>query len=259
MSRLSILTIAMLAWLLPGAVAAQRIQGRVIELDSRQPIANVEIRAHSRTSGPVQAVSDSAGAFVLRLGAGGRFLVTATRIGFAPATAEVEVGADDQLEVLLRLAVSPTELPPLEVIARTRTPTASLERVGFYERKGEGFGVFLAPEDIERRRPMMPTDLLRGMNGIRIIHMGIRGNDVRMTRGEDPNCPPRVIVDRVIVRRGGRYNRADDPPFDMLIQLSSLAAMEIYRSPAETPREFGGNDNTCGVILMWTHRGGARL
>jgi hypothetical protein len=63
-------------------------------------------------------------------------------------------------------------------------------RVGFYERKQEGFGVFRTPEDIEKRKPYATSDLFQSINGIRLIYMGMRGKDIIVTRGEDPNCSP---------------------------------------------------------------------
>jgi hypothetical protein len=117
--------------------------------------------------------------------------------------------------------------------------------------------VFLDPEEIERRKPLNTTDLFRNISGVRVIMLGgVRGNDIRITRGEDPNCPPRVYIDRVIVRTGGRQETADTP-LDALIPPTNLYAIEIYRSPSEIPTEFAGNYVTCGVVLIWTKRGAA--
>jgi hypothetical protein len=91
-----------------------------------------------------------------------------------------------------------------------------------------------------------------------VTYAGIRGKDIVMTRGEDPNCRPRVFVDNVIVRRGGRTGNSDDPPIDLLVQPQDIAGIEIYRSPSETPRQFAANDVTCGVVLFWSKRPSVR-
>jgi hypothetical protein len=182
--------------------------------------------------------------------------LSTNHIAYAPVKADIEMGANEQLELILRMAVAATELPPLEVIARGRAPDAYLERNGFYERKSEGFGVFRTPEDIERRRPMVTSDLFGGISGVRVVYLGISGKDIRMTRGEDPNCSPRIIIDNVTVQRGSRGDAST--PIDGLIQPRDIQGLEIYRSPSETPQQFGGAQATCGVVLIWTKRGAAR-
>ena len=36
------------------------------------------------------------------------------------------------------------------------------------------------------------------------------------------------------------------------ISPDAVSAMEIYRSTAEVPPQYGGSDASCGVILIWT-------
>jgi hypothetical protein len=251
------LFIALLMVLLPGAVWAQRVVGRVIDASTNSAVPNVQIRVESNDGEPVGAVSDSAGRFVVRLRGAARYRVVARHVSYAPTTADVEVGAQDQVEVLIRLSVTPLQLPPIDVVGRSRVPDPFLERVGYYERKSVGQGVFIDPDEIERRRPFYTTDLFRSINGVRVIPLGsVRGNDVRITRGEDPNCPPRVYIDRVLVRQGGRVV-SGDTPIDGLIQPSNIHSIEIYRSPSEIPTEFAGIGVRCGVVLIWTKRGSA--
>jgi hypothetical protein len=224
----------LIPWLLlPAAAGAQRVHGRVVDASTDRGIPNVEVRLEN-AGGPVaRVVTDSTGRFVLRS----------------------TTGADEQAEVVLRLSTAATELAPLVIVARSRAPDAALERVGFYERKAGRFGVFLDRDEVERKRPFYTTDLFRGMSGVRVINAGIRGNDIRITRAEDPNCPPRVFIDNVIVRRGGRASRADDPPLDMLIQPGDIQAVEVFRSATEIPTQYVANDVVCGVVLFWTKRG----
>jgi hypothetical protein len=247
----------LIPWLLlPAAAGAQRVHGRVVDASTDRGIPNVEVRLEN-AGGPVaRVVTDSTGRFVLRSTTGaGKYRLTTNHIAYAAAQGEVELGADEQAEVVLRLSTAATELAPLVIVARSRAPDAALERVGFYERKAGRFGVFLDRDEVERKRPFYTTDLFRGMSGVRVINAGIRGNDIRITRAEDPNCPPRVFIDNVIVRRGGRASRADDPPLDMLIQPGDIQAVEVFRSATEIPTQYVANDVVCGVVLFWTKRG----
>ena len=251
--------IALTVLFLPATLSAQRLVGRVIDGSTDKPVANVEIRLEN-DKGPVgRVVTDSTGRFLLRIAAAGKYKLSTNHIGYAAINGEVELTSGDQLEVLLRLAVAATAIEPLEVVARSRAPDAYLERNGFYDRKAAGFGVFRTREDIERRRPFTTSDLFTQLSGVRVIYAGMQGKDIRMTRAEDPNCQPRIIVDRVIVRRGGRPAQGSEQVLDMLVtQPLDIQAIEIYRSPSETPQEYGGNEVTCGVVIIWTQRGSAR-
>lgn len=244
--------------LLPSWSSGQRVFGRVIEAGSSKPVENVEIRLSS-SDGPIaRVITDSTGRFLLRSNIPGMYRLTTNHIAYAPVTADIELTAAQQVEVVLRVSVTATALPPIEVIARSRAPDPFLERNGFYDRKAAGFGLFRTPEEIERRKPYATTDLFQGLSGVRVFYAGIRGKDIRITRAEDPNCPPRVYIDNVIVRSGGRTSRGDDAPLDALLQPHDIIGVEVYRSPSETPTEFGGNQVTCGVVVFWTRRGSAR-
>ena len=248
----------LLLLLLPSVASAQRVVGRVVDGTTGAGVPSVEVRMESTDNVRARAISDSTGAFTVRLTTGaGRYRIAAHHLGYSTTTSELDVGQQDQVEVLIRMAVTPLALPALEVIGRSRAPDPYLERTGYYERKAAKFGAFIDPEEIERRRPQNTTDLFHRIPGVRVIMLGgIRGNDIRITRGENPNCPPRVYLDRVIVRRGGSMD-GYDTTLDALIQPLNLHAIEIFRSPSETPPEFGGNSTTCGVIVIWTKRGAA--
>ena len=257
-TRTSLLVILLLL-ALPRFAAAQRVIGRVVDAGNGAPIANVDVRVESANGVSMSAVSDSAGRFTIRhTGGAGRYRVIARHLSYAQSSATLDLGANDQAEILLRLAVAALELPPLEVIARSRAPDSFLERMGFYDRRSGGFGVFIDPDEIARRRPLNTSDLFLRVTGVRVIYSGgIRGNDIRITRAEDPSCPPRIYIDRVIVRKGGLME-STDMTLDHLIQPSSIHAIEIFRSPSEIPTEFGGTYATCGVVVFWTKRGAAR-
>jgi len=245
--------------LLPCTLTAQRVVGRVIDATSGAAIANADIRVESaERDGATATTSDSLGRFSLRINPGApRYRVTVRHVAYTPTVAELSVGAQDQVEVVIRMSVTALQLPPIDVIASSRVRDHFLERVGYYQRKGAGFGVFIDPEEIERRGPLYTTDLFRNVSGVRVVPMGgLRGNDIRITRGEDPNCPPRVYIDRVIVRQGGRMVTGD-ASIDALVQPAHVHSIEIYRSPAEIPTEFAGANVRCGVVLIWTKRGAA--
>lgn len=244
--------------LFPVALSGQLIQGKVLAATSSSPVRDVEVQIHQGDQLVARAATDSIGRFTLRANVGGVFRLTTAHVAYSPVNADVEVGTGAMIDLILRLVDQPTQLSPIEVVARGRAPDAALERNGFYERKSAGFGVFRTPEDIERRRAFSTTDHFQNTSGVRVFYAGIRGKDIRMTRGEVEDCLPRVIIDNVIARRGGHRSSASEPPLDALIQPQDIHALEIYRSTSEIPQEFAGMDVVCGVVLIWTKRGSSR-
>ena len=62
-----------------------------------------------------------------------------------------------------------------------------------------------------------------------------------------------VMVDGVALYRSGEIR----PPPDLSreFRVADLESIEIYRSTAEVPGEFGGSAGACGVIVFWSRRG----
>jgi hypothetical protein len=255
MSVTAIRWIPLFSVLLPLTASAQVIQGRALEADGDKPVADVVVRIEADGRQLAQAVTDSTGRFTLRATTGGMFRLSTSHFAFAPVQADVEVGSGAMVEVILRLSSQPMELPAIEIVARGRAPDIFLERAGFYERRAAGFGVFRTPEDVERRRLFAASDLFQSISGVRLDYVGLQGKDIRMTRGDAPNCSPRIFIDRVIARRGGRSASRGDAPLDALVPPQDILAVEIYRGPSEVPVEFSANDVTCGVVIIWTKRG----
>jgi hypothetical protein len=66
-----------------------------------------------------------------------------------------------------------------------------------------------------------------------------------------------VIVDGVVRYRGmatGTMSAVPPPDFRREFEPSMFSAIEVYRSGAEVPIEFGGNGAHCGIIVLWTRR-----
>src|SRR5688500_5637832 len=106
--------------LMPCGLPAQRVFGRVLDASTSKPVQNVEVRLIS-ADGPVgRVVTDTAGRFVLRSNLPGNYKIDTNHIAYAPVSASIELSAELQVEVVLRVSIAATELPPLEVIARSR-------------------------------------------------------------------------------------------------------------------------------------------
>lgn len=125
-------------------------------------------------------------------------------------------------------------LPELEVEI-TRSDGASKLR-GFLRRSRGGRGVFITREEIESRAPDRTSDLLFGIQGLRVRPSG-GGVAITSNRG----CVLPTFLDGLPVRG---MTPDEVPPQD-------IAAIEIYRTPNETPGEFR-RFSGCGAIVIWT-------
>jgi len=245
-----------------GNSGVQGVQGYVLEPETGEPVRGAEVMVR-QTPGPVRAsgTTNDRGFFRLQTGLPGTYALSAQALGYAEVTDEpVEVQPGKLTVVEVRMAPAALEMAPLVITAEART--FHLEMEGFYDRqiKGLDTGVFFDPETIEARMPRQVTDLFFGMSGTRVVETVVGGRGVYFRSGERPSssgvaiCWPMVYLDRHLIRPGG----FDEPAaLDEILSAFDVAAVEVYRTPAEVPPTFNGPNAGCGVIVMWTRRGGS--
>jgi hypothetical protein len=249
---------------LEGGDGVQGVQGWVRERGSGNPVRSAEVILRQAPGHVVvRGVTDDRGFFRLRTPLPGAYALTATALGYAPAssdTMEVEPGKLRVLE--LEMPPEALELPPLVVVGESRA--FHLEMQGFYQRRNQGLhtGFFFSPEDVEKRRSQRITDLLWGIPRVRILEgpsgsqaVYFQGGEQAQPGGGSSICGPKVYLDRLLVWSGGTDSPA---PLREILSGYDLEAMEVYRTPAEIPPEFGGAESACGVILLWSRAGGGR-
>jgi hypothetical protein len=154
------------------------------------------------------------------------------------------------------------ELESLVVTAEARA--FHLEMEGFYERetrRAHG-GLYLEPEFLEKRRPRRLTDVFFHLPGTRVVEPSL-GAGPRMVyfprSGErigNQICWPMIYLDRHLISTGGLAG-ATPRALDEYVHGADVAAVEVYRSAAEVPAEFNGSNGGCGVIVVWSKKGGA--
>ena len=252
-ARPAAFALILLLTLMPAGPAwAQTVQGTVLDIQSGLPIYTAEVAllaADDRVV--VWVVTDEAGRFDIQAPDVGSYQLRASRIGYAALSTDtftIEPGQDALLE--LRLQPSPIPMDSLEAVVEGQKPRR-LVRVGFYERQRKGFGHFLAPEDIEARRPTFPTDLFWGMSGVRVIRRNSYDWDLIMPSAQGSlggsRCHPSVSIDGMVVQAGGR-----DDGWQDLFHVNDIEAIEVYPRGAGLPGWMAGQVSPCGAILLWT-------
>jgi hypothetical protein len=186
------------------------------------------------------------GAFALGGLPAGTYSLEVRAIGYEPKRIPVNLSARHPASVDVVLEKQVATLQSM-VVTGQRTQ-AEKDFTGFLERKKNGFGRYFTEEDIENRNPFVMSDLMRMTPGMQVSPNGSFGYVIRGRGG----CTPEVFIDGVKVMQG-----ADE--IDNMVRPQEVAGVEVYNSPAGVPPQYGGlAGGDCGVVLVWTKRGGAK-
>jgi outer membrane cobalamin receptor len=133
-------------------------------------------------------------------------------------------------------------LNPVTVEGR---PTLSQRRMQEFERRRqEHRGVFVTAEQIQAAHASTVGDVLRNVPGVHLVCRA-GGCVVQMSRSASGYCRPDWVVDGFPANQSGTSQ----------LPTVGIVAIEIYRSPSETPTELLKADSVCGVIAIWTMSG----
>jgi len=232
------------------------LRGRVVDQATGTGVSTAFVEyldVHRRVR--ASAMADTDGAFVLANLPTGSFRLRASRIGYASTvTPYWRLESGEVLTLVVYVDPEAVPLAPLEITARERSRSPVLS--AYYNRlERRTGGTFITKEEIERRTPRLVTDLFMDMPGVRLESGGPGANSriVTMTRAAGlmgGRCPVQVWVDGMLATRGG-------PAFiDELASPGILEGIEIYRGLSTLPPEFVTPEARCGVIAIWTQRGG---
>jgi hypothetical protein len=221
-----------------------RIVGRVLERETGNPVAGAEITLAGRSP---SLISDGQGRFEIGQLSPGLHVFSVQYLGRAPAQAQVEVPREGTLDVEIRLALKPVELAPMVVTATPRN--SYLEDMGFYRRRDAGLsGRQITRQTLMEMAPRSLAEVLVTVPGLRVVPAELGRFQVRMRRaislgaGGGDGCSPALFIDDIRSEIG--WFQDLDP--------ARVEALEIYTG-ANAPLRY---NDPCGVILVWTRRGG---
>jgi hypothetical protein len=225
------------------------VVGHVLDSLSGRPLsAVVATLLDSSGTSVQQAESDEAGLFVLEAPGAGRYRVYVDELAYRSFLSDtLSLGRGERVE--LRVRLEPEPVPLDEMAVRVRRTEERLRRVGFDRRRRFSMGYFVTPGEVEERKPMIATDLLRQAPRVRLawsqrLHAyvvtlgGVSGAGAR-------SCPMKIVVDGDPVVG----NTLDD-----IVAAQDVLAVEAYpnRGGVGAPVQFRGADAYCGVVLVWT-------
>lgn len=214
------------------------LTGRVLSRSRAEPVEQAFVFLLRNALG---AMTDAEGRFSIDRVSPGPDTVQVRYFGFEPNTTEVDLKAGHVTEATLLISNSVLEVADLKVEVR-RTYAGKLR--GFEERRRKGFGDFITPQQIERRQPRVPSDMLRGIAGVSVGSEQLGRTEVYFTKGSTSGrCYPTIWLD-------------GQPMPDMNIDditAMDLLAIEIYKGATEMPPQWARN--ACGLIVVWTKEG----
>lgn len=251
-----------LALILAAPAAGQvRIVGRVVDDLTEMPLSQVQVSLLARDGSLLSRTETGGdGTFEFEVRKASSARIQARRLSYrANTTPLLYFDGRRFFQVEVRLDPDAILLAPLEVIAWSELPENALH-AGFIQRLATGLGTYITREDVERRNPMRVTDLLREVPGLVVTGSGTGNRPVvQVGRSLRSSCVTQVFVDGFLMNRrilGRRGMPPADFPIDDAVIPASVEGIEIYRGLSTVPPEFLNPDAECGVIAIWTRRGG---
>jgi hypothetical protein len=219
-------------------IEPRSLVGTVVD-SAGTPVANASVEV---VTALMDARTDGSGQFAVRDLPAKRHLVRVRRVGFAPTylTADLTDTTATRVRIVMREFAGQMLGT---VVVKANRGSARVER--FLERaeRGNGFGRFVTPEQIAQRSPLVPSDMLRAIAGVR-VQMSGRGGSMILGRG---GCRMAMFIN------GASVPQMPGSGLDEIVSVLDLAGIEVYPGVGGVPSELMmGPPNPCGTVAIWT-------
>lgn len=219
-------------------------RGRSVVLNAQgAPIANATIGAGSDST----TRSDATGSFTMKWQGHPTTDLVVRALGMQPMTLPGDEFAAPPTAVAVTMDEAGKRLASVDV----RSTRSARWFEEFEARRKAGLGSYVTRADIDRRNPSQAWQMLFGVPGMQVAQNGrVRS----LYPGSLGACEPAYWVDGVRFADVG----GNAPGPLALIQPTEIEAMEVYPRATGVPSEFGGSNSACGVVVIWTRKGGGR-
>lgn len=227
-----------------GSASTMRVAGVVTRDGSNRPVADATV---SVPNGP-SVRTNAKGEFVLDAVPAGSRTLDVRAMGYYPERLSVNaIEGAPRVDIGLRSFRS--VLDTVKVLANYQRYSLRQELA---QRQRMGIGRFITEKDIERRQPIVLSDLLWTTPGVFVSRgMGIQQN-VSMRGLFTDRCQPSLFLN------GFAMFLADfgSAPFsftdlDAMVRPDDVLAIEVYAA-GQVPPSLGVGMTGCGAIAVWT-------
>ncbi|MFL5489118.1 MAG: carboxypeptidase regulatory-like domain-containing protein [Gemmatimonadaceae bacterium] len=194
----------------------------------------------------VVVLTNEKGEFTMRNLPSGSQVLLARHLGFGAETVPVDLSSHEPQRVTIKLPKYVAMMDPVVVTARR---SASLDKVGFSQRKRSGLGYYLGPDQIQRMHPNYLTDILRTVPGLRVSY-GPQGEEISSSRGTSSlmggaGCVQYYVDDMP-------WQSAMPGDVNQFVNGNEVVGVEVYQG-AGTPAQYTrGMQGDCVTIVLWT-------
>lgn len=215
-----------------------RVFGRVLNA-SGAPVSGARVGLMGVSAATITRAN---GDFLLDSLPSGTQAIVVRQLGYKPTEQTVELSSRAPARVTVKLGIFVPELSPVEVISAR---DQGLQKVGFSDRKRSSTGgYFIDPEQIERRRAQLFSDLLRTVPGIRVNMVGNQAQLVSTRSAAGGGCVT-VWVD------GAEWKQLDAGDVDSFVRPGEISAIEVYPG-TNVPPQFATIGQSCAAVVAWT-------
>jgi Carboxypeptidase regulatory-like domain/TonB-dependent Receptor Plug Domain len=215
-----------------------RLTGKVVNA-AGAPVANARVDVSGTGAA---ALSRDDGTFGFTDLPSGTQALVVRQLGFEPVEMAVELSGRAPRQVTVTMSKPARILDPVAVVAERSKD--GLDQVGFGQRKKNGFGYFMGPDEIQQRQATRMTDLFRTVPSLRVVPSGM-DYVVESNRDAQGGCV-NYVVD------GAPYKSLFAGDVDRLMPPGDVAAIEVYTG-SSTPSEFQTpGSSSCTTIVMWS-------
>lgn len=188
----------------------------------------------------VVALTNEKGEFTLRNLPSGSHVLLARHLGFGAETVPVDLSSRQPKQVTIKLPKFVAIIDPVVVTAKR---VASLDKVGFTQRKKSGAGFYLDPDQLQRMHPSYLTDVLRQVPGLRVSYTP-QGDVVSSARGGGSGCV-QYIVDEM------PWQSVMPGDINNFVNANEVVGVEVYQG-GHVPAQYSRGMSDCVTIVLWT-------
>jgi hypothetical protein len=244
-----ILLLAASVALAASPAAAQRLRVTLTEAETGRPVAGALVRVRNAAGDVVAgAFTNGGGVLRVRIPRAGPHTVHAAPQDYVAASQPVDVGAEGEAALVMRLEARPFGLDTLVVVK-----AVGPERGGqaFARRQANGRGVFLDSAYVASQRVPFVSDLLQGVPD---IYLQARGHYFHPRSNRSWGCVVQLVDGLPYYGAWPRFERN----LFRVLRIDRVVAVEVYREFSEVPEELRSHAwgaRRCGLILYWTDIG----